>query len=137
MFDLKNYERAKEIYRDQYKKDLTNKKLKYRFGTCLVYTYEVADAIKILESVASDPSTPIEVSFHLARAYHLSNRYDKAIALYKKYIATTGAKAEEIDISNRNIEMCNNAKALIKSHLILNLKTSVKTLILLVENTYQ
>jgi tetratricopeptide (TPR) repeat protein len=117
MFELKNYSRAKELYREKYKKDLTNVKTKYRFGVCLVYTYEVDDAIKILESVAKKPTVPNEIWYHLARAYHLSYRFDKAITTYKKYITINGANDELVDKSKRNIEMCANAKSLIKKPL--------------------
>jgi tetratricopeptide (TPR) repeat protein len=120
MFDLENYQRAKELYRIQYKKDLTNEKVKYRFGVCLVYTYERLDAIKILESVSKKSATPNEVWYHLARAYHLSNRYDKAISFYKKYSTLNGAKSELVDNCKRNIEMCDNAKVLIKKPLNLS-----------------
>ena len=117
MFELENYTRAKELYREDYKKDLTNVKTKYHFGVCLVYTYEVDDAIKILEAIANNNSTPIEVWYHLARAYHLSNRYDKAITTYAKYSKLSGANAKLITNCTRNIEMCNNAKILIKTPL--------------------
>jgi len=114
MFDLANYKRAKELYRSIYKNDLTNLKIKYRFGVCLVYTYEEEDGIKTLESIPSSSTPPLEISYHLARAYHLTNKYDKAIALYQKYISI-GNKEELIAGANRNIEMCQNAKELVKN----------------------
>ncbi len=117
MFDLGNFQRAKELYREKYKKDLTDAKVKYKFGVCLVNTYELADGIKTLESISTAPSTPSEVWYYLARAYHLSNRYDKAISLYKKYMSSNGAKADLVAKSERDIEMCNNAKVIIKKPL--------------------
>ncbi len=117
MFELKNYQRAKELYREKFKKDLSDKKIKYRFGICLIYSYEIKDGIKMLESVSLAQSTPTEIWYHLARAYHLSNRYDKAIKLYKKYIAKSGAKEVLITDSERNITMCINAKNLIQNTL--------------------
>ena len=117
MFDLGNYTRAKELYREKYKKNLTDVKIKYRFGVCMAYTYELKDAIQYLETASKDPSTPDEVWYHLARAYHLANRYDKAISTYNKYIKTNGAKADLVADSKRNIEMCNNAKLIIKKPL--------------------
>lgn len=117
MYGFKNYERAVELYRSKYKKNMKDIKAKYRFGVCLIYTYDIADGIKLLESVTKEATTPAEVWFHLARGYHLSNRYDKATTLYKKYIATSGAKPELIEKSNRNIEMCVNAKIIIKKPL--------------------
>jgi hypothetical protein len=115
MFELKNYQRAKELYQEQYKKDLSDKKIKYRFGVCLVYTYELENGIKALEFISKDPSTPIDVWFHLAKAYHFSNRYDKSITLYKKYKNLPGAKSDLIIEATRSIEMCANAKILLKN----------------------
>ena len=117
MFDLGNYKRAKEIYRELYKKDLTNVKNKYRFGVCLVYSYEREDAIKILESVSKESSCPIEVWYHLANAYHLTNRFDKAITFFNKYINSNGAKPDFVVNAKRSIEMCKNAELLIKKPL--------------------
>jgi len=117
MFDLGNFQRAKELYRNKYKKNLTDVKIKYKFGICLANTYELADAIKILESIAKETSIPEEIWYHLGRAYHLSNRYNKAISLYEKYKTSSGAKSDLITKSERNIEMCNNAKVLIKNPL--------------------
>jgi len=117
MFDLGNFQRAKEIYRDQYKKNLTDEKIKYKFGVCLVNTYELDDGIKILESLTKTLNTTPKVWYYLGRAYHLSNRYDKAISMYKKYITINGAEIEFIVRSKRNISMCNNAKIIVKKPL--------------------
>jgi hypothetical protein len=117
MFDLKNYQRAKELYREKYKEDLYDKKIKYYFGVCLIYTFEIEDGIKALESISTNSGTPDEVWYHLARAYHLSNHYEKAISLYKKYNQKSGAKADLIVEGERNIEMCTNGKVLAKKPL--------------------
>ncbi|MCO6499809.1 MAG: hypothetical protein J5I47_05455 [Vicingus serpentipes] len=114
MFDLGNYQRAKELYRSLYKEDLTDVKNKYYFGVCLVYTYEPEDGIEILEAVSKTPSPPSEIWYHLAKAYHLTNKYDKAIALYKKNNQLNGNNEDLLTEANRNIEMCENAKELIK-----------------------
>lgn len=52
MFTMGNYKRARELYRDLYKKDLTNKKNKYFLAVSLVYTYDREDAIKMLEDLS-------------------------------------------------------------------------------------
>jgi len=117
MFDLGNFLKAKELYRELYKKDLTNVKYKYRFGVCLLYTYERDDAIKTLEQVSKSPSCPVEVWYHLARAYHLTNRYDNAIKYYKKYKLSNGSKPDLSELCDINIKMCNNAKIITKTPL--------------------
>ena len=117
MFELKNYKRGKELYRDLYKKDSKNIKTKYRFGVCLVYTYERENGINFLEQVSKNQSCPSNVWFHLARAYHLENRFDKAINLYNKYISNNTSDINLIAEAKRGIEMCENAKVLIKKPL--------------------
>ena len=74
MFDLGNYKRAKELYRSIYKDDLTDLKVKYLFGVCLIYTYEEEDGIKTLESIPKKSSPSPEITYHLARGYHLINK---------------------------------------------------------------
>ncbi|MCB0402540.1 MAG: tetratricopeptide repeat protein, partial [Flavobacteriales bacterium] len=116
MFSNGNYKRAKELYREQYKKDLTNEKNKYYLAVCMVYTYERDDAIKMLEALAKKTGTDKEVWYHLAKAYHLENRYDKAIDLYKKYLNEGNEPTLKTE-AERNIQMCQNAKILVKNPL--------------------
>lgn len=127
MYELKNYKRAKELYRDLYKKDLTNKKNKYRFSVCLIYTHEREDGIKMLEAIAKKPGLPNDLNFHLARAYHLENRYDKAIKLYNKFISNNPSNELLKNEAERNIEMCNNAKQLIKTPLNVDFENLTKS----------
>ncbi len=114
MFAVKNYLKAKELYRDLYKNNLKNIKYKYRLGVSLLYTYEWKNGIEILEQAAKKVDCPQEVWFHLARGYHLTNRYDLAIKYYKKYTLINGAKADLVTQCKRNIQTCLNAKELVK-----------------------
>lgn len=113
MYNNGNYQRAKELYRDIYKKDLTNTKNKYYLAVCMVYSYEREDAISHLESLIGKNGIDNEVNYHIARAYHLENKYDKAISYYKKYIAK-GGNDDFVSKSKRNITMCTNALELLK-----------------------
>ncbi len=117
MFMLDNYKRAKELYRELYKENYNNFKNKYRFGVCLVYTYDTKNAISLLESIATHPSTPTDVFFHLGKANHLENNFEKAIEYYKKYLENNVIIPDLVVRAKRNIEMCENAKFLMKDSL--------------------
>lgn len=114
MFTLENYKRAKELYRELYKKNYNNYKNKYRFGVCLVYTYERKDALSLLNSTKNFPGTPKEVWFHMGKAHHLNNNFEEAIKNYNKYLSTDFPDHLTSERAKRNIEMCENAKRLMK-----------------------
>ena len=114
MFLLENYKRAKELYRELYKKNYNNYRNKYRFGVCLVYTYERKDALSLLTNITSYGGTPKEVWFHIAKAHHLDNNFDEAITNYNKYLKSDEASYQLKLRAKRNIEMCENAKKLIQ-----------------------
>ena len=114
MFLLENYKRAKELYRELYKKNYNNYRNKYRFGVCLVYTYERKDALSLLTNITSYGGTPREVWFHIAKAHHLDNNFDEAITNYNKYLKSDEASYQLKLRAKRNIEMCENAKKLIQ-----------------------
>lgn len=131
MFMMENYKRAKELYRELYKENYNNLKNKYRFGVCLVYTYNTKDAITLLESIVSYPSTPTDVFFHLGKAYHLENNFDKAISYYEKYINTDVIIPDIMNRAKRNIQMCENAKLLMKDSLkveLINMGRNINTI---------
>lgn len=131
MFMLENYKRAKELYRELYKENYNNYKNKYRFGVCLVYTYDTKNAISLLESIATYPSTPTDVFFHLGKAYHLQNNFDKAIGYYKKYLENDIIIPDLVIRAKRNIEMCKNAQLLMKDSLkieLINMGRNINTI---------
>ncbi len=114
LYNAGNYWKALELYRDLYKKDLTDVKNAYHFGVCLIHTYQFNDGIETLEKVATKNSCPDEVLFHLAKGYHCTLRFDKAIDYFKKFIEKNPSSSL-VDEANRSIEMCENAKILVKT----------------------
>jgi tetratricopeptide (TPR) repeat protein len=119
LYNSGNYVKALELYRSLHKKNMKDVKNTYYFGVCLINTHEYDDGIKTLEKIASKSNCPDEVWFHLAKGYHYTLRFDKAIAYFKKFISLT--KDEKlINESNRLIEMCLNAKSLVKNPVNVN-----------------
>lgn len=61
-------------------------KLKYNIGLCYLYSPNKKEAIKFLElAIEENDSISETVYFSLARAYHLTSDFDKAVDIYEKY----------------------------------------------------
>ncbi|MBL4655763.1 MAG: PD40 domain-containing protein, partial [Bacteroidia bacterium] len=72
--------------------------------------------IEYLEFAATNPETPDDVHFYLAKVYHLANRFDDAIASYDKFKGMIKKSDSRITSIDRQIEMCNNAKIHVQNH---------------------
>lgn len=119
LYNAGNYVKALELYRTLHKKNLKDVKNSYFFGVCLINTHEYSDGINTLEKIATKPNCPDEVWYHLAKAYHYTLRFDKAISYFEKF--NNISKDEKlITLSKRNIEMCINAKLLVNSPVNVN-----------------
>lgn len=114
LFNSGNYAKALELYRDIYKKDMADAKNAYHFGVCLIYTYDFDNGIKTLEKITHKPDCPSDVWYHLAKGYHATLRFDKAIETFNKFLKTNSSNNILVKDASRRIEMCENAKQLIK-----------------------
>jgi outer membrane protein OmpA-like peptidoglycan-associated protein/tetratricopeptide (TPR) repeat protein len=63
-------------------------------------------------SVGED-AVPPDAFFHLGRAYHLDEQFEKAVENYKKFLATTALESELIPEAKKRIVQCSVAKKLI------------------------
>ncbi len=133
-FAAENYTAALSLYMklDSIDKG-SNANTKFKIGFCYLNapTYKTKsipyfeEAIK--KTTASyamgdikETKAPLSTLYYLAKAYHLNYEFDKAIEMYNKYIQTLGNDPKlqsEIDDVNHDIEMCNNAKELMKKPL--------------------
>lgn len=116
MFNSGNYLKAKELYRELYKKNQNNLEYKFRFGVSMLYTYEWENGVKMLEEVSKKVDAPKEVWFYLGKGYHLTNRFDLAIKTIEKFLKLD-EKSTLAEEGKRTIEMCENAKKLVKTPL--------------------
>lgn len=102
-----NYLSAIHGYQNGLRRDPDNKKARYRLGICFLNTrLNREEAVKLLEASSKESGVDDEVFFHLARAYHLTNRLDEAISTYVKYQHLKPKRAQEIE---RHIVQCENA----------------------------
>ncbi|GAB4135267.1 MAG: hypothetical protein Fur0041_09210 [Bacteroidia bacterium] len=103
----------------------------FRIGTCLLYkSDEVDEALVYLLKIKQMNPKAEDIDLYLARAYHLNERYDEALAsidLYEKKKGITPAKKKEADQLRK---YCNNAKELSAKPVdakIINLGSDVNT----------
>lgn len=90
----------------------------YKFGTCLLFsTSNKEKAIPYIEYAAKRQNQGVdkEVFFHLGKAYHLNYRFSDAIKSYTTYKGMVSAKQVEKYDVDRQIEMCENGKRLLKN----------------------
>ncbi len=112
-FKYNNYIMAMPIYKALIRKDPSNPEYNYRLGICYIETrINRLEAIPFLERVSKDPQCPPDTWFYLGKAYLISNQLDKAIAAYEKYKTLVTKDKSEMDITDHQIEMCENAKEL-------------------------
>jgi tetratricopeptide (TPR) repeat protein len=111
-FSHGNYLMAIPIYKALLKTDLKNNKIKYNLGICYLNSrINREEAITYLEESSKDAKADDDVWFYLAKAYHINNRLDEAIATFEKYKQQKPKRAEEVD---RCIGQCKNALAFMR-----------------------
>lgn len=57
-----------------------------------------------------EKSAPVDAYYHLAKAYHLDEKLDSAIANYKKFMDNSANQSETIRLAELGITQCNAAK---------------------------
>jgi len=114
LFKSGNYRGALREYELKLAKDSNNLEYKHKIGVCHLYINEdKTKAIPYLKEVVEKDPLNIPAIFDLGRAYHLSLDFDNAIEQFETFIEK---ESEELvkENSERQIEMCNNGKKLIK-----------------------
>lgn len=117
LFNEEEYVKAYPLYTQLvslYKKDPD---YNYRLGVCMLYAIDDKEkAIPYLEFALRTPDKiDKEAYFYLAKAFHLTYRFDDAIKKYQAYKKiASGAKAERLQV-DRQIEMCGNGKKLLQN----------------------
>lgn len=113
LFETKNYDAALKGYTSLLKKDTNNAIYKYKIGICLLNKrIDRSRAIPFLEE-AMRPEKPKYICWYeLGKAYAYASRFDDAAAMFRKAIEYKQKGVSEQ--AHREIEVCQNAKELIK-----------------------
>jgi hypothetical protein len=123
-----DFEKALPYYLQLYDLQPQNANINFKIGYCyLQITGQKTKAIPFLEFAVKNinkkhnefsykETTAPEVAYYrLGEAYHINNEFDKAIEAYKSFKAYLSPKdIYNIDIVNKQIETCLNAKELYK-----------------------
>ena len=116
-FAYGDYDGALKAYIPLQKADPNNVDYNYRLGYCYIATNsDKTKAVPYLEFAAGQKSVKNEAYYYLGQAYQYAERWDDAIKAFENYRAVTKSKVikDLLDV-DRQIEMCNNAKELVKN----------------------
>lgn len=113
-FENKNFQDALPLFSQLLSRYPKNPEYNYCYGICLIQlNKETEKAVKYLE-FASTNDVNSDVYFFLAKAYHLNYLFDDAITYYKKF-KEEGRRSQIKEYKpDRQINMCNNGKDLIR-----------------------
>lgn len=110
-----NYVMAMPIYKALVQKEPKNVDYNYRLGICYLRTFfDKKESIKYFETASKDPKCPIDTWYFLGHAYHLALKFDEAISAFEKYKELVPKNKAELDKTDHQIMMVNNAKELVK-----------------------
>lgn len=88
-----------------------NDYLKYKIGICLLYkSDETEQALEYLKAVKQKNPKAADIDFYIARAYHLNEKYDEALASLELYRKNKKSTPAVMELTPLYIAYCNNAK---------------------------
>jgi epidermal growth factor receptor substrate 15 len=88
----------------------------FKYGACLIYSdIDKEKPIKYLEFSSKKEGVDLEVFYYLGKAYHLNYRFGDAINAYTRFLEKANPKQKQKYQPEREIEMCNNGKKLIRN----------------------
>lgn len=115
LFEVGNFEEALEEYLLLQEVDPENIEYNYNLAVCYLNTnIDKSLAIAPLERIIENPKIIADAYYLLGRAYHYGYQFDKAIAMFNKFIASgKGSEANRANV-DKQIEYCENARELMK-----------------------
>jgi len=111
-----SYPRAIDHYLEANSFNPNNAELNYKIGKCYLFTIQKDKSIEYLEKALSlNPNVALDARFLLARGYHLTLDFDKAIDTYTQFKNGLGPSdlntyGKTVD---RRIQQCNTGKELV------------------------
>ncbi|MBX7094464.1 MAG: hypothetical protein K1X56_07080 [Flavobacteriales bacterium] len=116
LFEEEKYVEATPLYSQLLSNNAASPEYNYRYGTCLLFSDgEKATGLKHLVFAAQSPNAPKECFYFLGRGYHLNYQFALAISAYQKYASMATPKEMEKYQVQRQIEMCNNGRKLLRN----------------------
>jgi outer membrane protein OmpA-like peptidoglycan-associated protein len=124
------YQLALPFYEKAYTFNPDNADLNNKLGICYLNSNNKFKAYDFFaKAYKLNPNVDPMIHYNLGRGLHLNSEWDKAIAEYTLYIATT-TNDEKIKAAKKRIAECNNGKELVKNPVnvkIENLDASVNS----------
>jgi tetratricopeptide (TPR) repeat protein len=112
-YDRGDYLYALPFYRSLESQYGDSDYLIFRIGICLLYKNDEAEAsLEYLQRVKQKNPKAADIDLYLARAYHINEKYDEAIASVDNYLKQKKLLPEKIDEAKRLRQYCLNAKEL-------------------------
>ena len=116
LFKDDQYVEATPMYLQLLSLEPRNHFYNYRYGACLLFNSEKKpEALKYLKFSVNAADIEPEAFYFLARAYHVNFYFDKAIQSYNRYKLLVKDKAALKHDVDRQIEMCQNGKKLVRN----------------------
>ena len=132
--EFKNYEMAVAVYLKLETRKKNNANIQYKIGLCyLEMGTEAEKAIPYLKQAIKSISrnyddlayiekkAPVKAYFDLGRAYHLTDKPDKAIEYYELYAGNLNKKHFMQEEVARHIAICNYAKLQMENRINVNI----------------
>lgn len=116
LYISEQYAEAAKLFYQLIQMDTANRMNHYFYGVSLLQSGgSRTEAIKFLESALADQGVPAMAHYHLAKAYQLNHRFDKAIECYERFkISANPIYVEELKVDEQ-IAMCARAKTSIEN----------------------
>jgi outer membrane protein OmpA-like peptidoglycan-associated protein len=117
---LGTYREAREYYLFANKYNSENAELNYKIGICYLFSDDKFESINYLrKAYISKNQVSKDIHYVLARAYHQTLEFDRAIEEYNKHLSTLSPKLISRDGPEikRMIQECENGKALVANPL--------------------
>jgi len=110
------YREARQHYLFANKYNSENPELNYKIGICYLFSDDKYESINYLrKAYIAKNQISSDIHYVLARAYHLTLEFDRAIEEYDKHLSTLPPKlmVKESPGIKRKIQECENGKALV------------------------
>jgi outer membrane protein OmpA-like peptidoglycan-associated protein/tetratricopeptide (TPR) repeat protein len=110
------YREARQHYLFANKYNSENPELNYKIGICYLFSDDKYESINYLrKAYIADNQISSDIHYVLARAYHLTLEFDRAIEEYNKHLSALPPKlmVEQSPEIKRKIQECENGKILV------------------------